>query len=102
MLFFNTIIQESNVRVVIFSFLTTSMSIELKISILDGGTIDLTMQENSKLSDLRSAIKNQTGIEEDKQRLIYLGRVLREDKLLTEYNIHSGVCIQLVKAPVLP
>ena len=76
------------------------MSIELKISILDGGTIHLTMQENSKLSDLRFAIKNHTGIEEDEQRLIYLGRVLREDKLLTEYDIHSGVCIQLVKAPV--
>lgn len=76
------------------------MSLQLKINILDGGSIHLTMQENSKLSDLRAAIKIQTGIEEDEQRLIYLGRVLKDDKRLTEYNIHSGVCIQLVKTPV--
>ena len=38
--------------------------------------------------------------QENKQRLLYLGRLLEKDKTLIDYRIHSGVCIQLVQVPV--
>lgn len=73
---------------------------DLRINILDGDTISLSLADDSRLSDLKLAIRDHTGISEQEQRIIYLGHVLQEDKKLVDYNIHSGVCIQLVKIPV--
>ena len=74
--------------------------VDIKVNIMNGDNISISIPESSTILQLMNVIKEKTGIQENKQRLLYLGRFLEKGKTLDDYGIHSGVCIQLVQLPV--
>ena len=71
--------------------------IVLTINILDGDRVGIQIREDATVQQLKAVISEKAGIRTDKQRLIYLGHQLKDEKALADYHIHDGVCIQLVK-----
>eukprot|EP01034_Spumella_vulgaris_P040051 gene40051-49524_t len=51
------------------------------------------------VTSLKTMIKDITAISEDRQRLIYRGKVLVDDTLLGEYRIEDGHTVQFVARP---
>lgn len=70
---------------------------DIRVNVLDGNSLHLSLPDNTSVKQLMELLREKTGIEEDCQVILYMGRVLEQDKLLSEYNVHSGVCIQLVR-----
>lgn len=72
----------------------------VKVNIIDGNSIQLSINDDASVHELMDSIEQKTGIHKEEQRLIYLGHVLDKEKKLKDYHIHDGVCIQLVKRQV--
>ena len=73
-----------------------SSMLDLRINVLDGDPFNLSIASDATVGQLKTSIKEKSGIEEQFQVLLYLGHVMDQEKTLVDYNVHSGVCIQLV------
>ncbi|GJN15564.1 hypothetical protein PR202_gb02486 [Eleusine coracana subsp. coracana] len=62
-------------------------TIEINIKTLDSQVHKLRVQKNVPVSVLKEKIVEATGVPLDQQRLIFRGRVLKDDHLLSEYRI---------------
>lgn len=70
----------------------------MKISVktLDSQTKNFTVPDTIKVKDFKEYIASEVNIPADKQRLIFRGKVLQDDKLLSEYGANDCV-IHLVE-----
>ncbi|KAI5450576.1 hypothetical protein NCC49_002835 [Naganishia albida] len=68
---------------------------ELKLSL----TLD---PSTTSVADLKSQIQEKTQIESERQRLIYSGKVLKDQDLLNTYKIQNGHTLHLVKGAAKP
>ena len=73
---------------------------DIRINVLDGDAFSLSIASDASVEQLKLLVQEKTGIDRDHQILLYLGHVLEQEKRLSDYDIHSGVCIQLVKHQV--
>ncbi|KAG8988232.1 hypothetical protein FRB90_002883, partial [Tulasnella sp. 427] len=58
-------------------------------------TITITLDKTVK--DLKDAVASQSDVPADRQRLIYSGRVLKDEEVLSTYKIQSGHTVHMVK-----
>ena len=58
----------------------TTASITINIKTLDSSDFKVNVAQDSSIPDLKSKIAGRTGFENHRQRLIFQGRVLRNDK----------------------
>ncbi|KAI8380185.1 hypothetical protein BD560DRAFT_432435 [Blakeslea trispora] len=80
----------------------TSMDqIALQIKSLEQRTTSVTISRTASVLDLKQEIKIAFDVDSDRQRLIFQGRVLKDDKHLTDYaNLDNGKVIHLVVRPL--
>jgi hypothetical protein len=74
---------------------------ELKVKQINGGilTVELENGKETLVSDVKAKLVNLTETETDRQRLIFTGRVLKDDDKLSDYGISEESTIQLVIRP---
>lgn len=63
---------------------------------LTGQTIILQAELSSRIYDLKIAIENTDGIHRTRQRLIFAGRQLEDNRMLSDYNIQEGSTLHLI------
>ncbi|KAJ1269457.1 hypothetical protein BS78_07G213300 [Paspalum vaginatum] len=71
-------------------------TIEINIKTLDSQVHKLRVNKNVPVSVLKEKIVDATGVPLDQQRLIFRGRVLKDDHLLSEYHLEDGFTLHLV------
>ncbi|KQK16729.1 large proline-rich protein bag6-B isoform X2 [Brachypodium distachyon] len=71
-------------------------TIEINIKTLDSQVHKLRVQKNETVLNLKEKIVDAAGIPVDQQRLIFRGRVLKDDHLLSEYHLEDGYTLHLV------
>ncbi|KAG2580429.1 hypothetical protein PVAP13_6NG342100 [Panicum virgatum] len=71
-------------------------TIEINIKTLDSQVHKLRVNKNAPVSVLKEKIVDATGVPLDQQRLIFRGRVLKDDHLLSEYYLEDGFTLHLV------
>jgi len=59
--------------------------------------LQLTINTDKTVADLKQAIADKSDVPADRQRLIYSGRVLKDDDQLSVYKIQSSHTIHMVK-----
>lgn len=77
----------------------TTASITINIKTLDSSDFKVNVAQDSSIPDLKSKIAGRTGFENHRQRLIFQGRVLRNDKNMSSYEIADGHTVHLVVRP---
>ena len=68
----------------------------LKIKTLKIGTLEIEIHSNAKVSDLKQQIHELKQFPTKLQRLIFRGKILKDDKTLTECGISNGCNLHLV------
>ncbi|WVZ91849.1 hypothetical protein U9M48_037971 [Paspalum notatum var. saurae] len=71
-------------------------TIEINIKTLDSQVHKLRVNKNVPVSVLKEKIVDATGVPLDQQRLIFRGRVLKDDHLLSDYHLEDGFTLHLV------
>ncbi|AYV82188.1 MAG: hypothetical protein Homavirus14_4 [Homavirus sp.] len=66
------------------------------VKTLTGKTINVLININMKVEDLKRQIQNMEGIHTDIQRLIFQGLQLEDYRTLHDYNITAGVVLHMV------
>lgn len=74
--------------------------IELKIKVMYEDELILHCHEGDTVKQLKQLISEKTSIPVDHQKLIFRGRVLDDDKLLSECNVEDRCVLSLIKVEV--
>lgn len=72
---------------------------KVKIKKMDGSTFELEVNAEDTVQSLKSQVRDHEQVEESRQRLIYHGRVLRDEDLLSIYNLTEEGVLHLVVRP---
>ncbi|KAI7859054.1 hypothetical protein BDC45DRAFT_601942 [Circinella umbellata] len=72
----------------------------LRIKSLEQQTKPVTISRDASVLDLKGAVQNAFQVESGRQRLIFQGKVLKDEKNLTDYaNLDNGKVVHLVVRP---
>ncbi|KAL5514489.1 hypothetical protein ACEPAG_2578 [Sanghuangporus baumii] len=74
-----------------------SPEIEINIKGPDNIKLQIKISLDKSVVDLKEAISQQSGVEADRQRLIYSGRVLKDNEQLSTYKIRPQDTVHMVK-----
>ncbi|GAN08108.1 hypothetical protein MAM1_0189d07615 [Mucor ambiguus] len=79
----------------------TIEQIALQIKSMEQRTTSVTLPRNASVLDLKQEVQVAFDVDSNRQRLIFQGRVLKDDKNLTDYaNLDNGKVVHLVIRPV--
>ncbi|KAH1065009.1 hypothetical protein J1N35_029996 [Gossypium stocksii] len=71
--------------------------VELKIKTLDSQIFSFLVEKNMPVSSFKEKIARELGVPVGRQRLIFRGKVLKDDHLLSEYHVENGHTLHLVE-----
>ncbi|CAK9228459.1 unnamed protein product [Sphagnum troendelagicum] len=77
-------------------------TMEIKIKTLDSQSYTIRVAKNVAVPALKEHLATVVGVPADSQRLICRGKVLKDDQLLSAYNVEDGHTLHLVARPLLP
>ncbi|KAK8580059.1 hypothetical protein V6N12_070347 [Hibiscus sabdariffa] len=71
--------------------------VELRIKTLDSRIFSFPVDKNTPVSVFKERIAKELGVPVGQQRLIFRGKVLKDDHLLSEYHVENGHTLHLVE-----
>ncbi|KAF6264040.1 ubiquitin-like protein 1 [Scenedesmus sp. NREL 46B-D3] len=69
----------------------------LKVKLLDQSAHEVDVDANTPISDLKAVLEAALNVPINRQRLIFKGRVLRDESTLQELGVENGFTIHLVE-----
>ncbi|KAF5462187.1 hypothetical protein F2P56_018216 [Juglans regia] len=76
---------------------SSDLTVQLNIKTLDSQIYSFQVDKNMRVSLFKEKIANETGVPVGQQRLIFRGRVLKDDHLLLDYHVENGHTLHLVE-----
>ncbi|KAL0016866.1 hypothetical protein SO802_003935 [Lithocarpus litseifolius] len=76
---------------------SSDSTVKLNIKTLDSQIYTFQVDKNMRVSSFKEKIANETTVPVGQQRLIFRGRVLKDDHLLSEYHVENGHTLHLVE-----
>ena len=88
-------IQEGNI-ITLYTYLPESKKMEITIKTLTGKEYTLNVEPSNRVVDVKFMIEKKESLIIDKQRLIYEGFQLDDNRTLADYKIGSNAVLNLV------
>ncbi|KAI5392681.1 ubiquitin-like domain-containing protein CIP73 isoform X1 [Lathyrus oleraceus] len=76
---------------------SSDSTVELNIKTLDSRNYTFQLQKNMPVSLFKQKIADQIGLPVHQQRLIFRGKVLKDEHLLSDYHVENGHTLHLVE-----
>ncbi|OIW07931.1 hypothetical protein TanjilG_20032 [Lupinus angustifolius] len=76
---------------------SSDSTLQLNIKTLDSRIYSFQADKNMSVSSFKEKIVNETGVPVSRQRLIFRGRVLKDEHSLSEYYLENGHTLHLVE-----
>jgi len=70
----------------------------IKVKTLTGKEIDLDVEPEYKISNVKEQVEEKEGIPPAQQRLIFGGKQMDDEKDVASYNLEAGATLHLVLA----
>jgi len=70
----------------------------IKVKNLAGNLIELNVDEDNAVGDVKLSVQQKTGIPPGQQRLIFGGKNMADEKTLKTYQVQQGAILHLVLA----
>lgn len=71
--------------------------IKLTLRQNSGSQFDVEVDPTATIKELKQACQDGAGMPADEMRLIFKGKILKDEQTLTDYKIENGCTIHLVK-----
>ncbi|KAL1542849.1 ubiquitin-like domain-containing protein CIP73 [Salvia divinorum] len=81
---------------------SSESTLQLKVKTLDSRIYSFHVDKNMPVSAFKEKIAIQSGVPVGQQRLIFRGKVLKDDHLLSEYNVENEDTLHLVERQPQP
>uniref|UniRef100_A0A7S4T0H8 Ubiquitin-like domain-containing protein n=1 Tax=Alexandrium monilatum TaxID=311494 RepID=A0A7S4T0H8_9DINO len=75
---------------------------EVSVKCIDGSTTKLEVPSDLRGSDVKELIAERLGVPMDRQRLIFRGRVLKDDDIVGQHISENGLTLHMVQRPGPP
>ncbi|KAK9164643.1 hypothetical protein Syun_005545 [Stephania yunnanensis] len=75
---------------------SSEQTVEVNIKTLDSRIYSFRVEKNTPVPSLKEKIADAVGVPVEQQRLIFRGKVLKDDHLLSEYHVEDGHTLHLV------
>ncbi|KAI3716762.1 hypothetical protein L1987_67876 [Smallanthus sonchifolius] len=75
---------------------SSESTVEINIKTLDSQLHSFIVDKNMPVSTFKANIASKVGLQVEQQRLIFRGKVLKDEDLLSEYHVESGHTLHLV------
>ncbi|XP_015884147.1 ubiquitin-like domain-containing protein CIP73 isoform X1 [Ziziphus jujuba] len=75
---------------------SSDATVQIKIKTLDSQIYNFEVDKNMPVSLFKEKIENETGVPVGRQRLIFRGKVLKDNDLLSDYRVENGHTLHLV------
>lgn len=73
-------------------------TINVKIKMTSNNNVyDVTSSKSATILEFKGLVKEKSGLQENEQNLVYKGKILADDKLLSDYGVQNDHTIILVK-----
>lgn len=91
-----------NIKSIAFQLTLQGQMAEITVVIKSSGEDkhEVLIALEATIAELKTAVAAATGVETERQRLIYSGKVLKDAETVASYNIKDGNALHLVKGPV--
>ncbi|PIA39642.1 hypothetical protein AQUCO_02600238v1 [Aquilegia coerulea] len=75
---------------------SSESAVEINVKTLDSQIYRFRVERNMSVPSLKEKVASASGVPVEQQRLIFRGKVLKDDQLLSEYHVEDGDTLHLV------